>query len=160
MVESTHLEGGDRVMRREAAVTIRGNESPQGIQILETVSTSRTLLFGLLLGLLGATVAAAESLPPAAGEPSPFEFSPSPLDDLLVVPELGLAWTAESDNQALAAAVALGNDPDLKPRRPFRKRNLDLFRTERPVTIGRTEMVLRLRLRPSTKRAMSVELRF
>jgi hypothetical protein len=124
---------------------------------------SRTLLLGLLWGLLGtipAVSAIAESLPPVALAPSPVEFSPSPLEDLLAVPDLGRAWTAGSGDQALVTAVALGNDPDLEPLAPFRKRNLDLFSTERPVVIGRAEMVLRLRVRPSTKKAMSLELRF
>ncbi|MEE8164121.1 MAG: hypothetical protein V3T64_00985 [Myxococcota bacterium] len=147
-------------MTRIDAVTTRGNENPEGFHPLNAVLISGTLIFGLLWGLLVATPAAAESVPPAALEFSPIEFSPNPLDDLLAVPDLGIAWTEESGDEALLAAIALGNDPDLERRDPFRKRSRDLFSTERPVVIGRAEMLLRLRLRPSARKAMSVELRF
>ena len=117
-------------------------------------------MFGLLLGLLMVFPATADSLPPAdLGFPS-VESSRSPLEDLLVVPGLVIEWTPESGDEALVAAVAQGNDPDLEPPDAFRKRKMDLFSTERPVMIGRTEMVLRLRLRPSRKETMSLELHF
>jgi hypothetical protein len=112
------------------------------------------------LGLLGVSPAAAESLPPAALDLSPVASSSSPLEGLLTVPDPGLEWTEWSGDEALVAAVALGNDPDLEPRDPFRKRKMDLFSTERPVMIGRAEMVLKLRIRPSRKETMSVELHF
>jgi len=67
---------------------------------------------------------------------------------------------AKTTDELLAAAVALGTNPDLEPRNPFRKRSRDLFRTERPVSIGNADMLVRLRLRAKARRAMSVEVRF
>lgn len=67
---------------------------------------------------------------------------------------------ARSTDELLAAAVALGTNPDLEPKKPFRKRSRDLFRTERPVSIGNADMLVRLRLRAKARRAMSVEVRF
>jgi hypothetical protein len=66
----------------------------------------------------------------------------------------------KTTDEYLAAAVALGTNADLEPKNPFRKRSRDLFRTERPVSIGNADMLLRLRLRAKARRAMSVELRF
>ena len=63
-------------------------------------------------------------------------------------------------DEALADAVARGSNPDLEPKNPFRKRSLDLFRTEQPVSIGNADMLLRLRVRAKLREAMSVELHF
>ncbi len=63
-------------------------------------------------------------------------------------------------DEALADAVASGSNPDLEPKNPFRKRSLDLFRTEQPVSIGNADMLLRLRVRAKLREAMSVELHF
>ncbi len=83
------------------------------------------------------------------------------LEGLLLLPGGGAFDSRqETTDEALAAAVVLGNDPALERRKPFRKRNLDLFRTERPIVIGQNEMVLRLRLRAKTRKAMSIELHF
>jgi len=83
------------------------------------------------------------------------------LDPLLVVPGL-LAFRSDAQrtDESIAAAVEVGNNPDLEPVSKFRKRSTDLFRTEREVEIGQREMLLRLRLRAKTRRAVSVELRF
>ena len=70
------------------------------------------------------------------------------------------APTSLTTDEALAIAVAQGNNPDLERKNPFRKRSRDLFRTERPVTIGNADMLLRLRLRAKLRRAMSFEVRF
>ena len=69
-------------------------------------------------------------------------------------------WRAATTDEILAAAVAEGPTPDLEPLNPFRKRNLDLFRTEREIEIGDQQMLLRLRLRAKARRAMSIELHF
>jgi len=84
---------------------------------------------------------------------------PKHLDELLILPTPGAEPTAAERTDAfLAEAVARGSDP---PRpSSFRKRNIDLFRTERDVEIGEQEMLLRLRLRAKTRETMSVELRF
>ncbi len=83
------------------------------------------------------------------------------LDALLEIPDLTpLLSRAEITDEALAAAVELGTNPDLQRLSGFRKRSQDLFRTERPVEIGKQEMLLRLRLRAKKRNAMSVELRF
>lgn len=83
------------------------------------------------------------------------------LADLLAVPGLSqMLSEAQTADRAIALAVERGTNPDLEPKKPFRKRNVDLFRTERPVEIGRQEMILRLRLRAKLKRAISVQLKF
>jgi hypothetical protein len=94
-------------------------------------------------------------------QPPDVEPVETDLGELLYVRDgvIGL-WRPQTDDEALAIAVAGGNNPDLEPRNPFRKRNFDLFRAERPVTIGRKDMVVRLRMRAKLKRAVSVELRF
>ena len=84
-----------------------------------------------------------------------------PMDELLVVPyEALFPSEAELADESIAAAVALGTNPDLIPRSKFRKRSMDLFRTERKVEINQREMLVRLRLRAKARRAMSVEVRF
>jgi hypothetical protein len=65
-----------------------------------------------------------------------------------------------STDELIAAAVGLGTNPDLERRNPFRKRKRDLFRAERPVSIGNTDMLVRLRLRAKARRAMSIEFRY
>jgi hypothetical protein len=94
-------------------------------------------------------------------EPPAVERVQTDLGELLYVRDgvIGL-WRPQTDDEVLAIAVAGGNNPDLEPRNPFRKRNVDLFRAERPVTIGRKDMVVRLRMRAKLKRAVSVEFRF
>ena len=84
---------------------------------------------------------------------------PKNLDELLILPPSGAEPTAAERTDAfLAEAVARGSNP-LRPS-AFRKRTIDLFRTEREVEIGEQEMLLRLRLRAKTRETMSVELRF
>jgi hypothetical protein len=56
--------------------------------------------------------------------------------------------------------VARGNDKKLERPNPFRKKSSDLFRSQRQIQIGDEEMVMRLRVRPKTRNAMSVEFRF
>jgi len=91
----------------------------------------------------------------------PTEISPALLEALLTVRSSTLGAPKRlSTDEALAVAVALGTNPDLEPKNPFRKRSRDIFRTERPVSIGKSDMLLRLRLRAKARRAMSVELRF
>ncbi|MAG31406.1 MAG: hypothetical protein CL908_11030 [Deltaproteobacteria bacterium] len=112
------------------------------------------------LGALAALDSIAhEAAAPVAAQPTP--MVEAELADLLRVPGPPATWSdAPTTDEAIAAAVALGTNPDLEPRNAFRKRSRDLFRTERPVEIGRAEMLLRLRLRAKTRKAMSVELRF
>ncbi len=89
------------------------------------------------------------------------ERLPASLAELLRVPQFGASsWHAVTPDEHLAAAIATGTNADLEPLNPFRKRHRDLFVTERPVSIGNTEMLLRLRVRAKARRAMSVELRF
>jgi len=103
----------------------------------------------------GAAKAAVDA-PPGAGDPSR-----AALAELLIVRGSGgRSWKPQTTDEVLAAAVANGTNPDLEPRNPFRKRSRDLFRTERPVSIGNAELLLRLRLRAKTRKAVSVELRF
>jgi hypothetical protein len=100
----------------------------------------------------------AKAVDRSATEESP---SSATLEELLFVRDLGAGlWQPQTPDEALAAAVALGTNSDLVPPNPFRKRNRDLFRTERPITIRNADMLLRLRLRAKARRAVSVELRF
>ena len=82
------------------------------------------------------------------------------LEDLLVVPAFGLGRGPLTTDEALAAAVRVGNEPGLEKKNPFRKRSFDLFRTEHDVEIWRQAMRVRFRLRPKTKEMMSVELKY
>lgn len=132
------------------------------------------LVAWLCAALLAATLVAgraAADTPAANGEPaalSPGAEAPVPaapaardLDRLLLVPATHARRDdARSADEAIAAAVRLGNGDRYVPQSGFRKRNLDLFRSEHPVEIGQQEMLLRLRLRARTRDAMSVELRF
>ena len=91
----------------------------------------------------------------------PTEISPALLEALFTVRSSTVGAPKKlTTDEALVAAIALGTNPDLEPKNPFRKRSRDIFRTERPVSIGKADMLLRLRLRAKARRAMSVELRF
>ncbi len=68
--------------------------------------------------------------------------------------------TARETDASIAAAVARGNDKRLERPKPFRKKSNDLFRSQREVQLGDEEVVVRLRVRPKTRNAMSVEVRF
>ena len=123
-------------------------------------------VFGLVLLLMPmvakADPAAAEA-PPAAmmsgADPIPTPSMRS-LETLLVVPRRhDHRSRAEIADAEIAAAVERGTNPELAKKNAFRKRNLDLFRTEREVEIGEQEMLLRLRLRAKSRETMSVELR-
>ena len=99
-----------------------------------------------------------EQTPLVADSPTAVERS---LEELLFVRSVGKAsWKPRSTDELLAVAVANGTNADLEPLNPFRKRGRDLFRTERPLSIGNADMMVRLRLRAKAKRAVSVELRF
>ena len=91
---------------------------------------------------------------------SPAESAPRSIDDLLSVPDSDFIWDGDATDEDLAAAVTLGNDPDLERRNPFRKHSFDLFRSEHPLVIGQKEMVVRFRVRAKQRKAMSVELKF
>ncbi len=132
---------------------------------------------GLRRGLGSMLLAASLATASGAAEPSTLQAqvpvltvaavsaAPGPaaraIDPLFVIPGLTpFRSDAQRTDESLAAAVELGNNPDLEPVSKFRKRSTDLFRTEREVEIGQREMLLRLRLRAKTRRAVSVELRF
>jgi hypothetical protein len=68
--------------------------------------------------------------------------------------------TARETDAANVAAAELGSDKTLERPQAFRKKNTDLFRTQRQVEIGDQEMQVRLRLRAKSRNAVSVELRF
>lgn len=98
--------------------------------------------------------------PPAAASVD-VELPKWALEDLLFTDAVVMgSWKPKTTDERLAAAIAIGNNPDLEPRKPFRKRSRDLFRTERPVSIGNAEMLVRLRIRAKARQAMSVELHF
>ncbi len=82
------------------------------------------------------------------------------LDALLAVRSSSAPITARQTDEAIAAAAARGLAKELEKPQPFRKKNIDLFHTQRAVQLGNQEMLLRLRLRAKTRNAMSVELRF
>lgn len=91
---------------------------------------------------------------------NPVDVGLRPLDALLTVPDPIYIWHGDTTDSDLAYAVTLGNDPDLEKRNPFRKHNFDLFRTEHPLVVGQSEMLLRFRLRAKSKNMMSLELKF
>jgi len=133
-------------------------------------SAFRSLTASLLL-LVGPMLLAAI---PASAEPAhrtdlgerialsenPVDVGLRPLDALLTVPDPIYIWHGDTTDSDLAYAVALGNDPDLEKRNPFRKHNFDLFRTEHPLLVGKSEMLLRFRVRAKSKNMMSLELKF
>ena len=82
------------------------------------------------------------------------------LDLLLAVRSAPTSVTARETDAAIAAAVARGNDKRLERPKPFRKKSNDLFRSQREVHFGDEELLVRVRVRPKTRNAMSVELRF
>ena len=99
--------------------------------------------------------------PPGEGEPLVDERGQLGLEELLIVRTGDLrGFRPKTTDEVLAVAVARGPTPELEPKKPFRKRSIDLFRTERRVEIGNSEMLVRLRLRAKIRKAMSVELRF
>lgn len=99
---------------------------------------------------------AAIDLPPATGDASRVALA-----KLLFVRDLGASsWRPRTTDEILAAAVARGTNSALVPRNAFRKRSRDLFRTERSVSIGETDLLLRLRVRAKASEAVSVEIRF
>lgn len=79
------------------------------------------------------------------------------LDSLLIMPA---PTAAEITDESIAAAIARGIDPSRAKKSGFRKRNIDILRTEREVEIGGREMLLRLRMRVKSRETMSVELHF
>ena len=91
---------------------------------------------------------------------NPVDVGLRPLDALLTVPDPVFIWHGDTTDSDLAYAVTLGNDPDLEKRNPFRKHNFDLFRTEYPLLVGKSEMLLRFRVRAKSKNTMSLELKF
>ena len=84
----------------------------------------------------------------------------SEFDSLLAVRNRPATASARETDAAIAAAVSQGSAKELVRPNPFRKKNSDLFRTQRAVQIGNQEMLLRLRLQPKTREVMSVEVRF
>ncbi|MFO0690803.1 MAG: hypothetical protein U0900_19045 [Myxococcota bacterium] len=82
------------------------------------------------------------------------------LDALLAVRGGPAPFTARQTDAAIAAAVARGQAKELEKKSGFRKKNSDLLRTQRAVQIAHRDMVVRLRLRPKTRNAVGVELRF
>ena len=119
---------------------------------------SRAALIGLMVLLLTASVRA-ETLAPAGV----LGMTPAPatLEPLRVGPDRTPRTAMEPDSDRVGAAGRLSGQTDPAPRLSgFRNRSRDLFRTERAIEIGEQEMLVRLRLRAKTRRAMSVEVRF
>lgn len=85
---------------------------------------------------------------------------PASLSSLLIVPAATRTDSPMTTDEELLAAVAHGNEPGLERKNPFRKRSIDLFRSEHDVEIWRQEMRVRFRLRPKSRETMSVEVRF
>lgn len=82
------------------------------------------------------------------------------LASLLLVPSLDPNDRPPTTDEYLAAAIEQGSQPGLERKNPFRKRSIDLFRSEHDVEILRQDMRLRFRVRPKSRETMSVELRF
>ncbi|GEM_PF-3121569 len=161
------LAEDDRSRNRALALPAEAGGSPRDLVVLGALG-ALVLAVTLLVAAAPAAPASAEPASPnlhgvdddvVAEAPLLSPDGPENLDELLILPPPGAEPTAAERTDAfLAEAVARGSDP-LRPS-AFRKRNIDLFRTERPVEIGEHEMLLRLRLRAKTRETMSVELRF
>ena len=152
-------------MRVPAMNSLNSRASEPGWARVSPIPSFAAPLFAaLILVLLLALPAFADPaqlvLAQVLAEENPIAFQLHPLDDLLVVPDETYPWERESTDDALAAAVSLGNDPGLERRNPFRKRSTDLFRTQRWVTVGQRDMLVRLRLRAKARKAVSVEVKF
>ena len=125
----------------------------------EAWSIWSTSVLAFVIVLLLAPPLAAETLAPVAV----FGASPSvaSLDQLLSLPgdSAPLSETERTDRTVAVDLMrgAAGASPRLSG---FRNRSHDLFRTERSIAIGAQEMLVRLRLRAKSRRAMSIELRF
>jgi hypothetical protein len=84
-----------------------------------------------------------------------------PMRELLIVPQGTLYLTdAELADESISTMVERGTNADLIRRSNFRKKSMDLFRTDGVVEIARREMLVRLRVRAKARRAMSVEVKF
>ena len=137
------------------------------------------------LGWLGLTALTASTIflmalflsRPALAEPVSIGFGSNPepsvavqvaeapsfetLERLLAVPaHHDVRSEAERTDELLAVVIEQGLPASLARPSAFRQRNLDLFRTEREIEIGRQEMLVRLRLRAKSRETMSVEFRF
>ena len=137
------------------------------------------------LGWLGPTALTASTIflmalflsRPALAEPAAIGFGSNPepsvavevaeapsfetLERLLAVPaHHDVRSEAERTDEFLAVVIEQSLPASLARPSAFRKRNLDLFRTERGIEVGRQEMLVRLRLRAKSRETMSVEFRF
>lgn len=144
------------------------NDSTRAMARSAEARSNEALLVGAgLAGLLMVFAMVFLAHPAAAGPaaiaaPQASVMSPAAgLEALLAVPEDRSPRTqAEIADETIAAAVARGPAPETERAGGFRKRNQDLFRTERPLEIGEQDMLLRLRLRAKARETMSLELRF
>ena len=136
-------------------------------------STFVAFAWALLAWVLAALLAASALVGPASAETPvahaepvlvvPASAAPGSqgLERLLSVPATHAHRDASrTTDEEIAAAVRLGNGDRFIRKSGFRKRNLDLFRTEHAVEIADQEMLVRLRLRAAKRETMSVELRF
>jgi len=114
---------------------------------------------------------------PTLAEPASIDFGSNPepsaavnaqkvpasetLEQLLSVPAPhDVRSEAERTDDFLSAVIEQGTPSSLARPSAFRKRNLDLFRSEREIEVGRQEMLVRLRLRAKSRETMSVEFCF
>lgn len=155
--------------RRQDVAVARPLASTPPVELLSLVSWAGFLVvLALLLAALTSPARAESLAPPDAATLAPAVSAPpasaDSLAELLVVPHRhhrrDEPTSAQVTDAFLAAEVARGHEPSAVKPSGFRKRNMDLFRTERPVEIGEQEMLLRLRLRAKRSEAVSVELRF
>lgn len=126
---------------------------------------SLLLILALLFAAPGASAepASPAPLPETQGLEAPIEVvTPIELETLLLVPGHPAAplVAAHATDASISDAVARGTADHYTHPSGFRKRSLDLFRAERPVSIDGQDMLIRLRLRPKRRETMSVELRF
>ena len=161
---------GNRESIRKSARIAVAERDDSGLSSISPV-TLVTAIAGtvLLLLILMSPFAANAGQEPPTAPPAALMTGTDPivprrvqaLETLLVVPTRhDHRSDAEIADAEIAAAVERGTNPELVKKSAFRKKNLDLFRTEREVEIGEQEMLLRLRLRAKSRETMSVELRF
>ena len=157
-----------------AGRTFESSARTRAVDEYGVASTFVPLAWALLAGIIVSFLTAFLLVTPASAEPPVASLAPEPvaepvliqpdprdLQRLLSVPSThALRNDSRTTDEEIAAAVRLGNGDRFVRPSGFRKRNIDLFRSEHPVEIANQEMLLRLRLRAKKRETMSVELRF
>lgn len=157
-----------RRLARDGEVLVKTTNRSADLGWLGLTALTASTVFLMALFLSRATLAEPASIGfDSNPEPSvAVEVAEAPsfetLQRLLAVPAANhfVRSEAERTDEFLAVVIEQSLPASLARPSAFRKRNLDLFRTEREIEVGRQEMLVRLRLRAKSRETMSVEFRF